>query len=174
VIIGLAGLKRSGKNTAAAHLCQRYRMDERSFAEPMRRFVAGLLDWTLEELEARKEEVVPWLGVTPRHMLQSLGTEWGRKMVHHDLWVRTVMHKIEKHAGVDHVLSDVRFPNEAEAIHQQGGKVVRLVGRGATGDAHESEVPLPAHLVDFELSNAGTLDELYDALDSVVLTLAGA
>jgi hypothetical protein len=172
VIIGLAGLKRSGKNTAAEHLCRRYMMVERSFADPMRQFVMGLLGMSPAELDLKKEVVIPWLGVTPRHMLQTLGTEWGREMVHSELWVRSVLRNMAP--GVDYVISDVRFPNEAEAIHQQGGKVIRLVGRGATGDGHTSERPLASHLIDFEISNAGTLNELYDGLDTVVLAIAGA
>lgn len=169
MIIGIAGAKRSGKTTLAELLARRYGLAHISFAAPIRAFVADLLGGTLEQLEEHKESPVAWLdGVTPRHMMQTLGTEWGRDIVHSELWVRAAMRRAEIMGRV--VISDVRFPNEAEAIRERGGIILR-VHRGASaasGDAHRSEMPLPDHLVHAELRNDGSVvDLLALAVDAI-------
>jgi len=158
VLIGIAGPKRSGKDTLAhgLHLATGLPVD--SFAGPMRRFVADTLGMTLAELEERKEDPIEWLGgVTPRTMLQTVGTEWGRATVHADLWVRSLFARLSQGG----IVSDVRFPNEAEAILKQGGVVIRLHRAGTgEGDTHVSEKPLSAGLVSYEVRNDGTPEEL--------------
>jgi hypothetical protein len=59
-----------------------------------------------------KEAVHPELGVSPRHLMVTLGTEWGRDAVHPDLWVRIWAASLPEAAHV--VAEDVRFPNEVE------------------------------------------------------------
>lgn len=171
-LIGIAGPKRSGKDTLAAGLHAALGLPVDSFAGPMRRFVADTLGWTLAELEARKEQPIDWLdGATARAMLQTVGTEWGRQTVHADLWVRSLFARLP-HGGI---VSDVRFPNEAEAILSRGGVVIRLVRPGTgQGDAHASEKPLPAELVTVELFNDGTPQRLIEsALACLVPQSAG-
>jgi hypothetical protein len=61
------------------------------------------------------------------------------------------------------VISDVRFPNEAEAITNAGGAVIRISRPGAgEGDSHASETPLPNYLVTFELANDSTPEALVE------------
>lgn len=159
MIVGIAGPKRSGKDSLARLLSSSLNVEVHSFAAPIRQFVAGLLGWTLDELEDRKEWPVPWLdGVTARQMMQTLGTEWGRQMVHPELWLRSLAARMPE-AGA--VVCDVRFDNEAEAIRKLGGRVIRLSRPGAgRGDEHASERPISDHLVDFEIANDGSLQLL--------------
>lgn len=157
-LIGIAGAKRAGKDTLARGLCAALQLPQDSFAAPLREFVARILGWTLDELEERKEEPVDWLdGITPRHMMQTIGTEWGRSMIHGELWVRSLLQRL---AGGG-VISDVRFPNEAEEILKRGGVVIRVDRAGAgQRDGHVSETPLPAHLVSFRVVNNGSKSAL--------------
>lgn len=161
MIVGIAGPKRSGKDTLARLLASALNAEVHSFAAPIRQFVAGLLGWTLDELEDRKETPVQWLdGVTPRQMMQSLGTEWGRQMVHPELWFRSLAARLP---GQEAIVCDVRFDNEAEAIRKLGGVVIRLSRPGAgQGDDHVSEQPISDHLVDFDISNDGTIAQLWE------------
>ena len=63
--------------------------------------------------------------------------------------------------GTPVVLTDVRFPNEAEAIQAAGGRLVRVVRPGQdTSDQHISETALDDLVADVEIQNDGTLDEL--------------
>ena len=174
MLIGLAGPKRSGKSTAAVHLVQRHGFHHDSFAAPLRRFACDVLDLTLHELETLKESPVDWLDdsrddrpqVTPRRFLQLVGTEFGRNLIHPHLWVRACFRRIQRHERV--VISDCRFSNEARAIRERGGVVVRLAGRGVLADSHISEVPLHASLVDFEVDNSGDIRWLQEQLSTLV------
>lgn len=168
LLIGIAGHKRSGKTTLANMLAAKHKFYHTSFAAPLRAFICDILDISLQQLEDEKEKPIDWLdGVTPRHMLQTVGTEWGRAMVHPDLWVRSALRRTADHHGT--VISDVRFENEAYAIHAAGGKVLRLSYPGVVlADQHVSEKPIPDCLVDAEISNQGTKEDLLVLAESVI------
>lgn len=174
MLIGLAGPKRSGKTLAAEYLVERYGYHHDSFAAPLRRFACDVLGLTLAGLEAIKESPVEWLDdsgdgrpqVTPRRFLQLVGTEFGRNLIHPHLWVRACLRRVDGHENV--VISDCRFGNEARAIRERGGIVVRLNGRGVLADKHVSEVPLHASLVDFEVDNSGDIRWLHDQLSTLI------
>jgi hypothetical protein len=51
MIIGFTGLKGSGKDTAGAYLVKEYDFERRSFADPLKRSIAALLDIPLWEIE---------------------------------------------------------------------------------------------------------------------------
>lgn len=174
-IIGLAGPKRSGKDTAARYLCEQHGFLSTSFAAPLRSFCCDTLGIDFDELDATKEQTVPWLdGVSPRSFMQLAGTEFGRHLIHPELWVRSAMQRIERCPTAPWVLSDVRFPNEARAIRDRGGLVLRMNGRGELGDRHVSEDPLPAALVDHEIDNSGSQEWLQEQLDAALERLGRA
>lgn len=160
MLIGITGRRRSGKTTLGDLLCERHGFHHDSFAAPMRAMVAGILGVTPAELEAIKESPVDWLNdVTPRHMLQTLGTEWGRQMVDSDLWIKAAVRRALKFSDV--VLSDVRFPNEARLIRAAGGIVLRTrrPSELASGE-HASEVPIPDEMIDLDIHNDGSPAEM--------------
>jgi hypothetical protein len=156
--IGIAGAKRAGKDTLASGLASALVLPCDSFAAPLRQFVASLLGLSLRELDSRKEDTIDWLAeVTPRHLMQTAGTEWGRDRVHPELWVRSLFARLP--AGG--LVPDVRFSNEARAIRRRGGVVIRVSRPGHGGhDTHASEQPLPDELVDIEVSNDGSRADL--------------
>lgn len=131
-LIGLySTAPRSGKSTVADFLWQARGYRVESFARPLKRMAETLilsLGVAPEELDDyaanRKEETIPALGTSYRQLLQTLGTEWGRDMIHPDIWVRASLGRV---SGRDHVVfDDVRFPNEAEAILERGGQVWKI------------------------------------------------
>jgi hypothetical protein len=163
-LIGIAGPARSGKDTIGAFLCQEFGYVHLSFAEKSRRFVCQIAGIAREDLDAVKEDVVPWIGKSPRQMLQTLGTEWGRGMINENLWVLSAMHDALQYAESERyaLFTDVRFENEADAIRQRGGIVIHVSRPDALKvNAHVSENPLPREPRDFVVINDGTLDDLY-------------
>ena len=106
-----------------------------------------------------------------RRLQQVLGTEVGREVLGASIWVDTGMEKVAKaHArGVPVVITDCRFDNEAEAVRAAGGKVVRVVRPSlpAPTDGHASESGISEHLVDREIVNDGTLDDLRAASEEL-------
>jgi hypothetical protein len=43
-----------------------------------------------------KETPLPVIGKSPREIMQTLGTEWGRRLVNPDLWVCLAEREVEK------------------------------------------------------------------------------
>lgn len=69
--------------------------------------------------------------LTPRLALQTLGTEWGRRL-YPNVWVDYAFSQIEQMSGDRFCISDVRFQNEVEGIRKNGGAILRILrGRAA-------------------------------------------
>ena len=180
-IIGFCGVARSGKDTCARYLHDQYGYHHASFAGGIKVMVEALLRYrglNEDEIIRRmlhddlKETCSHYLGqATPRTVMQTLGTEWGRKYIHPHLWVATELDHVRATVGdVPIVFSDVRFENEIEAIKYHNGAVVFIhrPGAGLLGDAgrHASErVGSLASQCTFEIENNGTIEELYTTLD---------
>jgi hypothetical protein len=97
--------------------------------------------------------------LTGREYLQYYGTEAHRQVFSDDFWINMVLGP--ERPGVDIlVITDVRFPNEAEAIREEGGEVWTIHRWEETGDTHASEQDLDNSLIDCHLNNMDTLDEL--------------
>lgn len=170
-IIGLCGAAGSGKGTVAEALRDRCGLLEIAFADALYTAIANITGYSVLELKDRaiKETPIPWLGgKSPRHLLQSLGTEWGRSMVCPDIWVTATMRHIDNLRDVignGVVISDVRFNNEAEAIRDRGGQVWEVRRPGAScldgaAAAHESERGISPDLVSEVIWNNSTPESL--------------
>jgi hypothetical protein len=84
-----------------------------------------------------------------REVMQYVGTEIFRKM-YNDVWASSCMRQILKDKSEFAVITDVRFPNEVEAIKNAGGKVIRLTRDIFAGqDVHWSETALDANVYDW-------------------------
>ncbi len=179
MIIGLCGLAGSGKDEVSAILSRRWRFAAISFAGPIYKAVSEITGLPPRELKDRvlKESPIPWLGKSPRELLQTLGTEWGRQMVRDDIWIRIAMRRAAEYTqeGWNVAVTDVRFANEAEAIVAAGGQVWRVErpGAGLDGAAgeHASEAGIPDHLIHQVVRNVGTLGDLEGAVDAACHSL---
>lgn len=165
-IIGICGRARSGKDTVCQMLIElgaaRYRY---GFADPLRLMLhAGLgIDLAAPEWASAKEDPIPGLGKSPRQLLQTLGTEWGRQLVHPDIWIMEAEKELVSR-GPGMAIADVRFQNEADWIVAQGGALISVMGRYRSDIApHASEAGVALKLGrDAFIVNDGTLDELRD------------
>lgn len=178
MILGLCGTAGSGKSSVAARLHLEHFYASWAFADPLYAAVAAITGLSVGELQDRemKERVLPWLGASPRRMLQTLGTEWGRNLISDTIWIDATLRRIDASGWDRHVISDVRFANEAEAIVARGGLIVRVERPGsaclnAAAAAHESEAGIPANLVSATLHNGGTIEHLNAAVDSLIASL---
>lgn len=107
-----------------------------------------------------KETPIPGLGVSPRYLFQTLGTEWGRQLVHQKVWTDIAINRIRAVNGPV-VVDDMRFPNEFEALTGAGGVTVRVVREGVmVPTGHASEGLLDDTPMAYELVNDGTLEDL--------------
>lgn len=146
VMLGLVGRKGSGKDTAAELLLsQGY--ENVKFAGALKGMIRFLLAYqgadedTIERMIEGDLKEVPtdYLGGhTPRFAMQTLGTEWGRDLIGKGFWVGTAMRRAK---GRKAVFTDVRFPNEGDAIEDEGGVLLGITADwiSAVEGEHESE-----------------------------------
>lgn len=165
-LIGLSGRARVGKDTAANMVTAMYGGYQYSFADPIKEMLrAGLgIDLRSPYWLNRKEEAIPAIGRSPRELMQTLGTEWGLKHVHPQLWILMAQqYLLNKGPGM--VLSDVRTENEAVWVRELGGRIIHI--KRADADVvkdHVTEQELMIHDSDFLIRNDGTLEDLRDRI----------
>lgn len=175
-LIGIAGRAGSGKDTAGAHLVENHGFQQYAFADPIRAMLGALGAFPAGDLINRdtKEMVIDWLGKSPRQMAQTLGTEWGRELVHPKLWILMAQRRWDaaKAATQSLVITDVRFANEADWIRSQGGQVIGLDRPGIeVVSAHASEQFGLSSLADLVIYNNDTIDMLEHLIDQALMEL---
>jgi hypothetical protein len=120
--------------------------------------------------------------MTVREFLQKLGTEAMRQGLHTNVWVNALFADYKPqsnkavaeflaaeglpqsmNAGEENypswIITDCRFPNEAVAIREREGVLLRLNRNGDTGE-HISETALDNFEFDYVIENTGSLEEL--------------
>lgn len=114
-----------------------------------------------------------WAGgtnVTSRHLMQTLGTEWGRDKLYADVWIDVFEHRAETSPRV--VCSDVRFHNEADRIRKMGGTLIKIDASerlGVNEDTHRSEAEIDEIETDIVIENNGTLEDFLEKVREVQL-----
>lgn len=170
-----------GKTTAANYLKQ-YGFRVHSFATPLKdmtRIFLMHLGYSHEEaVKAISTKTDSVKGIDPpisvRHLLRTLGTEWGRDHVHTDVWLkcwREGYWKL-KFYGSDHiVVDDLRFPNEAQLITDLGGELWELRRPDVEAiqqSTHQSEGGLTGYNFDKTIHNNGSVEDLYAYLNHFI------
>ena len=164
----------SGKSTVAKFLAHEHGYVVVPFAQTLKDMLIPMLtalgyksDEAYRLVNVDKQIVVPGAEVSVRHMLRTLGTEWGRQCIHPDIWLRCWQESIKPYDLV--VVDDVRFPNEAELVRNLGGEMW-MVERPDVPRTHEhaSEGGLDAyHGFTTHVVNDGSLTDLVDKLRGI-------
>lgn len=127
---------------------------------------------------------------TPRLLMQLLGTECGREILHPNIWVNSVFADYRRSlrnvknvptTGMrtsmlqadypNWIITDVRFPNEADAIKQRDGVIIRVnSGRCNNDDNHPSETGLDKYMnFDYIISNDGSIEQLIEKVRRILI-----
>lgn len=186
MVVGLySSVPRSGK-TAAAQALVEDGFVRVPFAAVLRAMTLLLLTrlgyeepLAAELVNERKECPLDALdGVTPRRLMQTLGTDWGRQLVHEELWLRCWAQQARQElaAGRRVVVDDVRFANEAALVESFPGGVMVELRRpdaevSATVVAHASEGGLAQWPFAAVVINRGTLPELKQQIRQLIRQL---
>jgi len=166
-IIGITGPAQCGKDTVADYIIDKrpaYR--KTSFADPMKEMLCSGLGLTYEQLHGSLKDVIDvFYNCTPRHMLQTLGTEWGRDIIDGDIWIKAMEYRLSDIGGT-FIIPDVRFENEAEFVRKHG-RLIHIRGRDdniEAGANHVSESGVNCGNTDIVIHNDDLIDSFYDCI----------
>ena len=173
--IGLGGFARAGKDTVADVLEGYFGFQRVAFAAKLKRMML-VLDpqimvtrssrWGTVEVPTRYSDYLDEHGPEKskehpevRRLLQIFGTEVMREQFGRDVWVDLALDG--KSLDEDWVITDARFLNEARAVKDRGGYMVRVNRPGVEPpNLHASEVEMIDYPFDYVIENDGTLADL--------------
>lgn len=189
IVVGISGKIGSGKDTIADRLGLWYGFEKRSLAEPMKEGCKELFGFTHDQVYGdRKAEIDSFWQVTPRRVLQIIGTEMFRvhlpkvlpeiDWVEDKFWVKRWLKWYENCGRMRVMVSDIRFPNEAMMVQQfnqvedHKGILIR-VNRDMAGDSfvaqHKSETELDDfRTFDYVIENDSDIPHLWEKVDKIM------
>jgi adenylate kinase family enzyme len=181
-LVAISGFQGSGKDTVAKILVEEYGYIKLSFADSLKNAISTIFNWDRQLLEGDTEESRSWREtvdewwskrleiplLTPRWILQNIGTEVLRNHFHSDIWLASLENKLQTMNSGKFVISDCRFPNEMEMIKRLGGTLIR-VNRDIQNIIynHESETAWTICSFDYVLENNGTIVDLKNAVTKI-------
>jgi len=178
-VVGLGCTAQVGKDTAAEYLEEIYsgKVKRVAFADKLKKITMELFGLSWEQCygsQEIKETVDSRYGMTPREIMQGVGEKM--RKVYPDIWVDTVFNvtipRLEEQGFDCFIISDVRYPNEGDKIHKEGGVVVKVTreGSGVTvGASHSSETAMRDYQdFDFVLDNSSSFEAYYRKLDHLM------
>ncbi len=182
-IVGIIGKKQSGKDTIANHLIDEYGFVRYAFADPIKKACQVIFGFTDEQCWGSEKEIVDtYWGITPRKVFQILGTElfqyefpkYAPELadIGRGFWVycfaRWYEQQIAKDPSIKVVITDVRFPFEADMITRLGGTIVKITRPNQlNNDTHASEMEMDALQYSYLIENDSTVDELCSKVDEL-------
>jgi hypothetical protein len=156
IIIGFGSKARVGKDYACSVLADHYDVQRIAFADELKKDIANLL-WThgLDYYYLESDE-------TQKRVIRPLLVAHGQVMRHYNpnIWVEKAL-KDKVFLEELTIITDVRFPNEAEYIKKLGGYYVEI--DADVPPANETEAlysPQMVKLADFRIKN--NFDETYE------------
>jgi hypothetical protein len=191
LLLGITGSAQSGKDTFAEMLAEELKKqtDQRfvlmAYAHELKLRVQKDFDLSYEQLWGTEKEfaderyrrpewkhldggtVTHW---TPREIMQNYGQFY--RTIDYGFWVKYLFGVIKQNDYKNVIITDIRYPNEAQPIVDSDGYVIKIT-RGNKAEIHNqyhsSEISMAKYdKIDFIVGNNDTLDELkHNAVDVV-------
>lgn len=172
-IIAICGAKRSGKDTIADVLVTSYGYKKIKIAEHLKSMLQVVFGFSEDQLESnKKDEVDPIWGVTPRVLMQYMGTDIMQYDIQNiipnigrTIWIKRVVDTyIEKNKHQKYVISDLRFVHEYDALLKYNAYIIQVRRNKnkdiITDNLHSSEIEyrnIPANII---LDNTGDITDI--------------
>ena len=172
LIIGFGYKAQSGKDTAADYLVKKHKFVRVAFADTLKESCRAVFNFSTEQLYGElKQTIDPFWQKTPREYLQIIGDGF-RKFIDPLIWIKAIERKTQLIGG-NIVITDIRYINEVNFIHNIGGIAVKinrnhyeLQDKEA---AHTSENELNScNDWDYQLENNGTIEDLHVRIDELL------
>jgi hypothetical protein len=171
--VGIIGRARVGKDTAGEWLVNERGYRRVGFADALKEAALKLdpITYTNGDIAERLSVLVARNGWEDakaynevRRTLQELGM--AIRAIDPDFWLRAALAKVQaaNEAGVPVVITDVRFPNEADSLRRAGFHLVYIDRPDVPQLDHESEGALTSDDADHYVFNGGDVDDLHAKL----------
>lgn len=132
-----------------------------------------------EDQDFKRKQMSEGWEMTYREFLQKLGTEAMRDGLHTNVWVNALFADynagytispldVDNQAPDNWIITDMRFPNEMEAVVEKGGITIRVVRPGTSTGTHPSEIALDGHTMHYEIINDGTIEDLVEKVKEIL------
>jgi dephospho-CoA kinase len=175
VLIGLLGKKHSGKDTSAEILINKHNFTKLAFADPLKNICKELFGFSDYQLYNDKETIDEYWNISPRNALQYLGTDVFRNNINKllpnitdNFWVMLLENKYKKIKG-NVIITDVRFQNEVDMIHKNGGFVIKINRNTNNIDNHDSEKYIDSIInYDYVIDNNDSIENLFKNITNII------
>jgi hypothetical protein len=180
-IVAICGAKRAGKDSIARVLQEAYGYEHLQISRRLKDACQVLFGFTADQLESdAKETADPRWGVSPRRVMQFLGTEVFQYGIHEpsglpelnahvtprEFWIKATLDFVDRNGtGRKYVITDLRFLHEERLLKERGAFIVKVVRHthathNASADMHVSEREYLAIKEHALIINDGSLDDL--------------
>lgn len=182
MIVGLSGVRGSGKDVAAHFLVKNHGFTRVALADPMRDILYAM-NPIVSTSGDRLQNIVDTFGwdaakrsyPEARRLMVAFGTEGGREVLYPDFWIDTAkrLHPDLTKPNSRYVVTDIRFPNEAQWVIRTGGVVcwISRPGIEIESTGHKTEQGLARPYADIEVLNDGTPEDLGSELYARITNL---
>ena len=193
-IIAICGFQGSGKDTLANILIKKYGYKKLSFGGTVKDVASIIFNWDRKMLEGDSKESREWRekvddwwskkleikNLTPRYILQQIGTDLFRNNFHKDIWINCLEKKLIDYDKV--VITDCRFPNELKILNKYNATIiqiyrgnlpewfndVKLGKKDPPKELHESETSWIKESSNYNILNNGTIEELENIIENII------
>lgn len=125
ILIGISGKRGVGKSSLADYFVKNFGFQKVSFAESLKNYASLLFDFEDDSFSlTKKEKPFKNYDWSPRDFMIRLGDFL--RYHDEDYFVNDTMSRLKNKKEGRYIIDDVRFLNEAEAIKNKNGYLVRL------------------------------------------------
>ena len=187
-VIALTGFKGSGKDTIGDYLVKYHNYIRLAFGDPIKDACRSIFSFNEKQLHGFKEKEIvdEYWGHTPRELFQMIGTELFRMRLPElcqnmtdNIWVKSLIKKMYEmyiknpQKNKKFVITDVRFPNELNAMKDLAGTTIRVSRNIETNEikqftSHASEILISTFKVDYEIDNSFELSQLHNDVEQII------
>jgi hypothetical protein len=187
MIIALTGAKGSGKDTVADLLIAQYQSQWKTvhrlaFADPIKRMVQHIFkldNRTNEQYDKFKRSTLDvfdtdkiMCSVEGRHVVREIGMmmrNYNEKQFND--YIEERLTSVAFTTNQVFVITDLRFDNEYTLLRRWGAKIIKVDRPGYEYDGHITERGFDDHLVDYVINNDGTMNDLTDAVQDLIIKM---
>lgn len=161
-IIGICGYARSGKDEAAKALVA-LGWTRAAFADALKQEALNAIRMSLIAAGHNPPSDLETIFTNPetKELYRPFLVEYGRTLrkLDPDHWVRRLYRELD--ADRRYIITDVRYRNEVDFIHKEGGLVVQIVRPNVGPANNEEKVSMELVRADYHIYNNGTIDRLH-------------